>query len=185
MNLLGLGADEYEVVEFRVPGGQAIRVHYTVDASVPVSVFLLNSANLRRFERDEPYEYYGKRRRRSHDEDVPVSNAGRLSLVIWNETRDIAAVDYEIEVLKPETQRRGFMPARKTIHVVPRGSGVWAVRSEDATRAAGVYATKVDAVERAKGIVSNAGGGQIVVHGRDGRIQYENTYGADPYPPRG
>jgi hypothetical protein len=185
VSLLALKAREYEVVEFHIPSGQEVRVHYTVDASDPVSVFLLNSENLSRFEKDEPCEYYGKRRKRSHDEDVPVSNAGKLNLVIWNETSDIAAVDYEIEILKPEARRTGFMPARKVIHVVPDGRGNWAVKSEDAHRSAGVYANKNDAVERARDIASNASTGQIIVHARDGKIQSQHTYGTDPYPPKG
>lgn len=77
------------------------------------------------------------------------------------------------------------MSERKVVHVVPNGNGNWAVKSEGVGRAAGVYANKVDAVGRAKDIAGNATKGQIVVHGRDGKIQYENTYGDDPYPPKG
>ena len=77
------------------------------------------------------------------------------------------------------------MSGRKVVHVVPDGSGNWAVKSEDAGRAAGVYANKDEAVERARNIANNATRGQIKVHGRDGKLQYERTYGADPYPPKG
>jgi hypothetical protein len=181
-NLLALNAHEYEVVQFDVPRGPRTRLHYVVNASSPVTVLLLDRKNLSLFERDSPYRYYGKRRKRSHDEDVPVTNAGRLSLVIWNEQRGVVAVNYEVELLRSESLRWDFMPERKVVHVVPDHGGAWAVRSEGAGRPTAIFANKDLAVDRAKGIARNASLGQVVVHGRDGRIRYQNTYGEDPIP---
>ena len=55
------------------------------------------------------------------------------------------------------------------VHVVPRPNG-WAVKSEGASRAYRTYATKDDALREA---ISHArqNGYDVVVHGRDNRIQ--------------
>lgn len=68
-------------------------------------------------------------------------------------------------------------------HVVPHQSG-WAVRREGSDRASAVTPTKDKAVERAREIAEREQGG-IVIHGENGRIQEERTYGPDPFPPRG
>lgn len=73
---------------------------------------------------------------------------------------------------------------RKTYHVTPRQEG-WAVTPTGATRASAATSTKAEAVARAKELAKKAHQGQVVIHGRDGRIQTEHTYGSDPYPPKG
>lgn len=74
--------------------------------------------------------------------------------------------------------------ARRTYHVAPSGRD-WKVKAEGADRAYGVYENKADAVDHARELARAAGKGQIVIHGRHGRIQTEHTYGSDPYPPKG
>jgi len=39
---------------------------------------------------------------------------------------------------------------------------------------------KSDALDLAKDLAKNAGLGQVIVHGKDGVIQTEYTYGKDP-----
>ena len=70
--------------------------------------------------------------------------------------------------------------------VVPTGDGRWAVRAPNAERASGVYDRQLDAIDRGREIVSNAGGGELRIHGRDGRIRDSDTIprGNDPFPPR-
>lgn len=77
------------------------------------------------------------------------------------------------------------MAERKTWHVTSAGDGDWKVKARGADRAAGIFSEKVDAVERGRELARGQSLGQLVVHGRNGRIQTEYTYGRDPYPPQG
>lgn len=69
--------------------------------------------------------------------------------------------------------------------VVKRDDG-WAVTKPGASRASTVERTQEDANKRAAEILRNAGGGERVTHGRDGRIVSKDTIspGNDPNPPR-
>ena len=74
--------------------------------------------------------------------------------------------------------------SRKKVHVVPHAQG-WAVKNQGASRATSVHGTKAEAVSAGR-VAARAGDlGQLFVHGGDGRIQTEHTYGKDPYPPKG
>ena len=70
--------------------------------------------------------------------------------------------------------------------VVPTGDGRWAVRKPDADRASGVFDRQSDAIARGREIVGHSGGGELRIHGRDGRIRDSDTIppGHDPFPPR-
>lgn len=62
----------------------------------------------------------------------------------------------------------------------------WAVKAPGAKRASGVFDTQAQAQAAARQIVSNAGGGEVVTQGRDGRFRDSDTVppGNDPFPPR-
>lgn len=77
------------------------------------------------------------------------------------------------------------MAARKTYHVTTNDDGGWNVKAENASRASSSHDKKADAIDRAKELAKAQPLGQVVIHGQDGRIQTEHTYGHDPYPPRG
>jgi hypothetical protein len=68
------------------------------------------------------------------------------------------------------------------IHVVARNEG-WVVRKEGATRASSVHSTQRDAVDAARKIARHENG-ELVIHGRDGRIRDRDSYGNDPFAPR-
>lgn len=76
-------------------------------------------------------------------------------------------------------------------HVVPnpKGGG-WAIKS-NGKAAKHVYGKKQDAVAAARSIVKKGGGGEVFVHGRDGRIRQADNYGRGRVgrdiknPPRG
>ena len=68
-------------------------------------------------------------------------------------------------------------------HVVPNG-GKWAVRRAGAERASGVYSTQKEAIAKGKELAKNQGT-ELYVHGEDGRIREKNSYGKDPFPPKG
>lgn len=69
-------------------------------------------------------------------------------------------------------------------HVVPREDG-WAVEKPGADRASAVRPTQKQAIDRAREILGNSGGGELTIHGRDGRIRDSDTVypGNDPNPP--
>ena len=70
-------------------------------------------------------------------------------------------------------------------HIVPDPDGGWDVRAPGADRASGHFGKQSDAYERARQIVGNLGGGEVVIHGTDGRIRNSNTIDRrDPDPPR-
>ncbi len=71
----------------------------------------------------------------------------------------------------------------KSQHVVPRGDD-WAVRGEGNERDTGRFRTQKDAVDAATRIAKNKGA-EVLIHGRDGRIRERNSYGKDPFPPKG
>lgn len=73
---------------------------------------------------------------------------------------------------------------RKTYHVT-RGTAGWRVIRADAKRPTNVLRRKVDAVERAKVLAKRFSRGQVKVHGVDGKLQAEYTYGKDPRRFRG
>lgn len=73
--------------------------------------------------------------------------------------------------------------ARKPTHVVP-SSGRWAVRRAGTDRASSVHDTQERAIAAGKKIAKTEGT-ELVIHGRDGRIREKNSYGNDPFPPRG
>ena len=69
-------------------------------------------------------------------------------------------------------------------HVVPDPDGGWDVRAPHSERASGHFDTQTDAYDRAREVVGNLGGGEVVIHGRDGQIRNSNTIGhPDPCPP--
>jgi hypothetical protein len=70
-------------------------------------------------------------------------------------------------------------------YVVKHPDG-WAVKAGNAERASGVYNTQAEAERAAKTIVTNNGGGEVRIQGRDGRFRDSDTVppGNDPHPPK-
>ena len=57
------------------------------------------------------------------------------------------------------------------------------LKGEGNTRFTVITDTKKDAVEAAREIARN-NHSELVIHGRDGRIQDKDSYGNDPHPPK-
>ena len=76
--------------------------------------------------------------------------------------------------------------SRNNRHVTQTDDGRWQVRKEGAERASSTHDTQHDAINRAREIERNTGGGEVVIHGRDGRIRDSDTVhpGNDPFPPK-
>ena len=75
------------------------------------------------------------------------------------------------------------MAKKRNQHVVPAKDG-WAVKGAGSLKATKVFATQKEAIEKAIKIAKNQGS-ELLIHRRDGRIREKNTYGHDPYPPKG
>ena len=73
--------------------------------------------------------------------------------------------------------------AGKNQHVVPRDDA-WAVRGEGNTRDTSLHRTQAEAERAAREIAINQKS-EVLIHGEDGRIRERNSYGNDPYPPKG
>ncbi len=71
--------------------------------------------------------------------------------------------------------------------VLPNPAGGWRVRKPGAQRSSSLHDTQEDAIDAGRRILRNAGGGELLVHGRDGKVQRKDTVGPgnDTYPPRG
>lgn len=73
--------------------------------------------------------------------------------------------------------------SQKNQHVVPHQRG-WAVKGAGNERATSVHQTQQEAIAAAKEIAQNQRS-EMLVHGENGRIRERNSYGNDPYPPKG
>lgn len=72
--------------------------------------------------------------------------------------------------------------SRNIYHVVP-DSGNWQVKHNGQVLSSHYY--KESAIESGRRIAKANMPSQLVVHKADGTIEYEYTYGSDPYPPKG
>lgn len=77
------------------------------------------------------------------------------------------------------------MAKSKRIHVT-RDGDKWKAQREGASRASTRGATQAEVDRRAREIARNSGGGEVVTHGRDGKIRSTDTIppARDPNPPR-
>lgn len=70
--------------------------------------------------------------------------------------------------------------------VFRRPDGTWVNQRHDADRASSLHDTQRDARDSARDMLRNQRGGELITHGRDGRIRSKDTIapGNDPFPPR-
>ena len=73
--------------------------------------------------------------------------------------------------------------SKKNQHVVPHSDG-WAVKGAANQKATSVHSTQREAIGAARDIARNQGS-EMFIHGENGRIRERNTYGNDPFPPKG
>lgn len=72
--------------------------------------------------------------------------------------------------------------SKKKQHIVPTASG-WGVMKEGSTRKTVITDTKKEAEEIGREIARNQKT-ELVIHGKDGKIQDSDSYGNDPNPPK-
>ena len=71
----------------------------------------------------------------------------------------------------------------KNQHVTPRGDQ-WQVKGAGNQRATAVTQTQKEAINIARGIAQNQKS-ELVIHGENGQIRQKDSFGNDPYPPKG
>lgn len=69
-------------------------------------------------------------------------------------------------------------------HVLPHPKGGWQVKGAGNSRATVRTETQATAIKVAKGIAINKSS-EVVIHRPNGQIRDKNSYGNDPYPPKG
>ena len=72
----------------------------------------------------------------------------------------------------------------KNQHVTPHRDGGWQVKGAGNTRATKRTTTQAEAAAIARQIAINQKS-ECVVHGRNGQIRAKDSYGNDPFPPKG
>ena len=72
----------------------------------------------------------------------------------------------------------------KNQHVTPHKEGGWQVKDENNTTATVRTDTQAKAIQRAREIARNQES-ELFIHGKNGRIRERDSYGNDPFPPRG
>ena len=72
----------------------------------------------------------------------------------------------------------------KNQHVTPHRDGGWQVKGAGNGRATVRTATQREAIAEAKVIARNQKS-EVVIHRPNGQIRAKDSYGNDPFPPRG
>lgn len=72
----------------------------------------------------------------------------------------------------------------KNQHVVPNGTGKWKVKGAGNSKATVITKTQGEAIKKARSIAINQKS-EVVIHRQNGQIRQKNSYGNDPFPPRG
>lgn len=71
----------------------------------------------------------------------------------------------------------------KNVHVVKHPDG-WATKRDGAERAGKVTPTQKEAIDAGRRTTQREGG-ELVIHGRDGKIREKDSHGNDKFPPKG
>jgi len=71
----------------------------------------------------------------------------------------------------------------RPIHVINQDNE-WKVKRDKSERSIRNFNTKKEAVDFARKL-SKKDNEELVIHGKDGRIQQKDSHGQDPYPPKG
>jgi uncharacterized protein DUF2188 len=75
--------------------------------------------------------------------------------------------------------------ANGDVHVTWReDEAKWAVQKEGASRAGSLHDQKDSAAQAGRQVAINEHA-ELLIHGKDGKIQERNTYKSDPFPPGG
>lgn len=121
------------------------------------------------------------------DKPLPEEFAAQLAAALGPYAEALGRVDPKDWLDVVDTlfmPRKGPMMAKKPpIHTAPDGDD-WINRREGSSRPFGTYRTKAEA-ERAGRAAAKRDRTEHKIHNKKGQITESNSYGNDPYPPRG
>lgn len=72
----------------------------------------------------------------------------------------------------------------KNQHITPHPQGGWQVKGAGNSRATARTTTQAQAIKIGRDIARNQGS-ELVIHRTNGQIRAKDSYGNDPFPPRG
>lgn len=72
----------------------------------------------------------------------------------------------------------------KSVHVTPHKDGGWQVKTAGATKAAKRTSTQKEGISHATQQAKN-NKAELYIHNKKGQIREKNSYGNDPFPPKG
>ena len=72
----------------------------------------------------------------------------------------------------------------KNQHVTPSPGGGWQIKGAGNSKATKITKTQREAIAIAKEIAKNQHS-ELIIHNQKSRIRERNSYGNDPFPPRG
>jgi len=78
---------------------------------------------------------------------------------------------------------QAYIKAARGQHVTPVGDK-WQVKKSGADRATKKFSTQAEAISFAREIALR-NQAELFVHGKNGQIRERNSYGRDPFPPKG
>jgi ketosteroid isomerase-like protein len=73
---------------------------------------------------------------------------------------------------------------KRNIHVTKTENNTWRTLREGADRSSAVFNTQAEAIKEGTKSAQNDKV-ELFIHGRDGKIRERNTFGNDPFPPKG
>lgn len=86
--------------------------------------------------------------------------------------------DPQIRAYKEAVER-----GRHNYHIVPAGDD-WVLRKADAHNSRNTFGTQSEAIRAGREIARNQQSGELIIHGRNGRITARESYASDPFPPK-
>jgi Uncharacterized protein conserved in bacteria (DUF2188) len=87
------------------------------------------------------------------------------------------------DTIDSSTRLKGLLMA--DYNVTKNPSGGWDAKREGGSRASSHHDRQSEAYDAARDLARNSGGGEVRIHGTDGKIRNSNTIGKpDPDPPR-
>ena len=72
---------------------------------------------------------------------------------------------------------------KKSIHITPHENG-WQVKVAGNQKASKVCSTQKECIDYGTS-KAKASGSELVIHNKKGQIREKNSYGNDPFPPKG
>lgn len=96
----------------------------------------------------------------------------------------LSSIDiFDIKINNITVERDDKMK-KKNIHIIPGSDGKWNVKKEGNKRATSIHDTQKKAIDAGRDI-ARKNRSENVIHGRDRKIRDKDSYGNNPYPPKG